>query len=158
MSPITPICVRVSIAFSTDSGNAMLTICSDGTASPYSSSMRSQTFKRSARRACRLYLASQVERADLRFAQQMRERRSDHRAQQLAPPPRPRRSPSVPHQLAQQRFGVDGVQREVAERTQANRPELGVAQHDRIGRAPLEIGQRARRDEVDLGLERALKS
>ena len=53
------------------------------------------------------------------------------------------------------RADADGVRTEGAE---PDRPELRIAEHDRVLRAPLEIREAPRVDEVDLRLERALES
>ena len=50
---------------------------------------------------------------------------------------------------------LDGVG---AERPDAHRAELRVAEHDRVLRAPLLVGPLPRRDEVDLGLERRVEA
>ena len=61
-------------------------------------------------------------------------------------------------QLREQPLRIDRAQRVGAERAHAHRAELAVAHRHRVGRAPAQVGDLARADEVDLGLERAVEA
>ena len=58
------------------------------------------------------------------------------------------------HNLGQELGRVGDLDRVGPERTQADRAELGVAQHDGVLGAPFQVGEAVGVDEVDLGLER----
>jgi hypothetical protein len=61
-------------------------------------------------------------------------------------------------EVAEQPLRIDRAQRVGAERAHAHGPELAVAHRHGVRRAPAQIGDLARADEVDLGLERALEA
>ena len=62
------------------------------------------------------------------------------------------------NEFRQQSLRFDRFQRVGAEGAQADRAKLGVSQHDRVGRAPLQVRDLPRADEIDFGLERAVEA
>jgi hypothetical protein len=63
-----------------------------------------------------------------------------------------------PHQLLQQRLGIERFQGVGPEGAHADRPEVRVAHHHGVRRAPLEVGDLAGADEVELGHEGAVEA
>src|SRR3984893_9192231 len=60
--------------------------------------------------------------------------------------------------LAKEALRVANTEIVRAERADADDVQIRIAQHDRVRRTPLVAGEQARRDEVDVGLERRLEA
>ncbi len=60
--------------------------------------------------------------------------------------------------FAQEHGGIRYFDSIGAKRTNSCRAKFGVAQHDRVFRAPFQVGKTGRVDVIHLGFERALKS
>ena len=102
-------------------------------------------------------MRGQIECGDFRFAHHVGERRRDDRPHQLGDFVRFEFAVGA-DEFREQRPRVAGLERVRAECAEADRPEIGVAEHDGVGRAPLQIGDLPRADEIHFRLERAVES
>src|SRR5690606_3062874 len=99
----------------------------------------------------------EVDRGDLRLGERRTELADDEPAEVVTDLVRAELRVRT-HELAQERRRVDDLERVGAERADADGSELGVAQDHGVLRAPREVGELARRDEVHLRLERRAES
>ncbi len=99
----------------------------------------------------------EVERCDLRLGDGVREPRQDGRTE-LPGDFVGRGQAARPDDVLEEDPGVGDAHGIGAEGPQPDHAELGVPHHHRVGRAPLQIGEEAGVEEVDLGLERALEA
>ena len=61
-------------------------------------------------------------------------------------------------QFFEQDSGIDRFERVGAEGSQSDRAEVGIAHHDGVRRAPLQVSDLRRPDEVDFGFERTVEA
>ena len=102
-------------------------------------------------------LRRDVERGDLRLGDRVRQARQDRRAELPGDLVR-RREALRSDDRREEHLRVGDLERVCAERAQADHPELGVAHHHRVRRAPLQVREEPHVEEVDVGLERRLEA
>ena len=98
-----------------------------------------------------------VEHRDLRRRDGVRKEADDARAHGVGELVEPEVVVGAGH-LAQERLGLDDLEVVGAEGANPYHAEVGVTQHDGIGRAPLVAGEEPRDDVVDVGLERRVEA
>ena len=150
-----PIEVRLSIASSTSGGSEMFSMMNFGICD----AERRRARRSSTPASClpiSSWLRGQVQHRHLRGRQGAAEASDDQLPQELLHLLGAELRVGA-DQLAQQPVRVGDPQRVCAERPQPHHAELGVAEHDRVLGAPLEVGELAGVDEVDLRLERRVE-